>query len=120
MTTKEADKIDAAIRAHAAWLTRLNTAVDKGGSEFKPDTVKVDNQCDFGKWLYGEGAATLRQAGAFDEIRDLHAQFHKRAGQILELAVSRQQGEARKLLDPTGDFMQISGKMVLRLKAVKG
>jgi hypothetical protein len=48
------DFLDTAIMAHNQWKSRLHSAID--GGEI-PDVQKVDadNQCDLGKWIYGNG-----------------------------------------------------------------
>jgi hypothetical protein len=120
MTAEEMQKVDAAVQAHGQWLTRLRTAIEKGTSEFQPDAVKLDNRCDFGKWLYGEFPATLKATPAFEEIRGLHAKFHQAAGHILSLALGGKKGDALKLMEPTGEFMTLSGNLLLRLKRLKG
>lgn len=50
----------------------------EGGSYVTRDRVRLDNLCDFGKWLYGADAATM--AGShYANINDLHARFHETA-----------------------------------------
>src|SRR3569833_2619986 len=50
MSTKDA--ITAGIAAHGMWKQRLIDAINTGKSTWSPATVKLDNQCEFGKWLY--------------------------------------------------------------------
>lgn len=81
--------------------------------------MATDNACEFGKWLYGEFPASLRGTPAFEAIRAAHAQFHVTAARILQLAIDGQKGEALRLMDPQGEFMTLSGSLILKLRALK-
>ena len=54
MSTKDA--IIAGIGAHGMWKQRLIDAIRTGESQWTPEIVCQDDQCDFGKWLYSCGA----------------------------------------------------------------
>lgn len=120
MTPTDLQKIDAAIAAHGQWLVRLRTAIESGASDFKPDIVAKDNQCEFGKWLYSDFPKEFKNSNTYDEIRGLHASFHKAASQILSMATSGKKAEAVRLMDHHGDFMRLSGTLVIKLRAMKG
>lgn len=119
MTPQEISQIDAAITAHGQWITRLRKAIEDRASEVTPQTARVDDQCAFGKWLYGSFPASLRETPAFEEIRRAHAEFHLRAAAILELAVAGKRPDAEKLMAPGGEFMMLSGGLALKLNALK-
>jgi FMN phosphatase YigB (HAD superfamily) len=89
MSTTES--ITKAIAAHGLWKTRLKEAVATGSSLFRPDAVKLDNACDFGKWLYSMTPAQ-RDAG-WEKIKGLHAAFHLEASKILALALTGKKAE---------------------------
>lgn len=112
MVSKEA--IDSALNAHAQWKIRLKDAIEQGQSEFKVDVVKKDNECQFGKWLHSLPESD-RQTEDYQKIKTLHAEFHKTAGEILELAVTGQKDEAVKKLEHGGGYGRITGKLVLAL-----
>jgi methyl-accepting chemotaxis protein len=106
------DEIGKAISAHGMWKTRLKSAVDAGQSEFKVDTVKQDNQCDFGKWLYGTGIpAATKVTENYKRCKDLHAKFHLAAANVLFLAVTGKKAEAQKALAVGSDFAKISSEL---------
>lgn len=110
------DEISKAIGAHGMWKTRLNTAIATGKSEFMPEKVCVDNQCDFGKWLYG---ASLTGADKHDphyeKVRTLHAEFHKLAANVLTLALEGKKEEAKKLVEPSGRFAGLSAELTMAM-----
>ena len=106
--------IDKAVLAHKEWKTRLEHAIQTGQSEFSPAIVKGDNSCEFGKWLYGL-AASDKSGSDFKTVRDLHAEFHKIAGEILQQAISGQQEEAMKNLSFGGTYGVASSKLTTAL-----
>ncbi|NWF90404.1 MAG: CZB domain-containing protein [Ignavibacteriaceae bacterium] len=116
MVTKEA--IDSALNAHALWKTRLQDVVKNGKSDFKVSSVQKDNECQFGQWIYKlPEEDTLSED--FITIKNLHAEFHKTAALVLELALSGKKGEAIKHLEFGGIYNQITDKLVLALNAWK-
>jgi hypothetical protein len=116
MVTKEA--IDAALSAHAQWRKRLENAISAGQSEFKVNIVKRDNSCQFGQWLYGLPQGD-KKSEDFNKVKALHADFHKTAGEILELALAGKKEEALKKLEYSGQYGQVTGKLILALNAWK-
>lgn len=80
------DAIKAGIAAHGMWKQRLSDAIINGKSDWKPATVKLDNQCEFGKWLLS-CSPQEKSSPYFAKIKDLHAQFHEEAGKVLDLAL---------------------------------
>lgn len=80
------EHIEAAISSHELWKKRLLSAIESGISEWAPQTVKTDNQCDFGRWLY---ACTPKEKAMprYDVVKHLHAQFHIEAGRILDIGL---------------------------------
>jgi methyl-accepting chemotaxis protein len=116
MVTKEA--IDSALTAHAQWKKRLQDAVSTGQSEFKPEVVKTDNACQFGQWLYGLPQGDTKSED-YSKVKTLHAEFHKIAGNILQLALSGKKEEALKKLEYGGEYGSTTGKLVLALQSWK-
>jgi hypothetical protein len=112
MVTKQA--IDDALAAHSLWRKRLQDAIATGTSEFKPDTVKTDNNCQFGKWLNGLSGED-RKSADYSSIKALHADFHRIAGEVLELALSAKKAEAAKKIEPNSDYQNATGKLVIAL-----
>ncbi len=117
VVTKEA--IDAALSAHTRWKKRLQEAISTVQSEFKADTVKRDDACQFGQWLYSLRGEDMKSED-YNKVKSLHTDFHKTAGEILELALSGKKQEALKKLGYGGQYGSATGKLVLALQAWKG
>ncbi|HVO01137.1 MAG TPA: CZB domain-containing protein [Candidatus Cybelea sp.] len=97
MSIKE--EITKAIAAHAAWKARLRAAIDAGTSDVNATDVGKDNVCPFGQWLYGPTIEAAAKDGTdYQEVRKLHAEFHKAASQVLHLALQGKKTEAEKMM----------------------
>lgn len=116
MVSKEA--IEAALAAHAQWKQRLQDAIATGQSTFQAENVRKDNACQFGQWLYAVSEAD-RNTPMFMKVRELHASFHRTAGEILHLAVSGKKAEALKALEFGGPYGKATGELVLALQTWK-
>jgi len=119
LTVREQRQIDAAVNAHGKWITELRIAIEEGSSVFDPEIVRTDNSCDFGKWLYDDFPKSPESLELFDDIRETHAKFHRKAAHILQLAISGRAPEALKLMDYQGEFMRLSGELILLLKGLR-
>ena len=116
MTKQE--QINKAIGAHGLWKQRLNEAIKTGKTEFTPDKVEVDNQCEFGKWLYSLPAEDLNCEFA-RKVKALHADFHKEAASVLRLAVGGKQAEAEKGTQVNSKFAKISSELTVAMMSWK-
>ena len=87
--------IEAAIGQHAVWMTHLRNAVLGAYSGMDREYIRADNQCEFGKWLYGSHlSAEQRVSEYFQAVQRLHAEFHQLAARVLDLAASGRMVEA--------------------------
>lgn len=109
------EEITAAIAAHGMWKQRILDACETGKSEFSPEVVKTDYQCVFGKWLYDSISAKEKASPYYVQVKDLHAQFHKEAARLLEIALNGQGAEAKKATSIGTPYASLSGKLVMLL-----
>lgn len=104
--------LDKAIAAHAAWKARLRAAASSGKFDGMASVVKVDNQCDLGKWLYSASlSAADKQTEHYRMVKRLHAEFHQEAAKVVELAVSGQKEAAEKAIGMGGPYAKISSAL---------
>jgi len=107
-------EINDAIGAHGAWKLKLRTAISVGGSDIEPVTVRCDDRCAFGRWLYGPTIDGHTKSGTpYQVIQRLHAEFHQTAATVLERALAGQKLQATEILD--GQFKERSEKLVRAL-----
>ena len=109
------DEINQAIAAHGQWKVKLRNAIETGECESTPDKVKQDNNCSFGKWLHERIDPEVKHSPFYKEIVYLHAQFHKEAGAILELALNGNKKEAENLMKSWSSFSGLSGKLTRKM-----
>ncbi len=114
-----AEKIDEAVSAHTYWFIQLRVAIIEGNSQFKPEIVRTDNNCDFGKWLYGDFPRETVGTALFESIRNLHAEFHVEAARILELAITGKKDEALALLESDSKIRKCSMALIGKLSELK-
>ena len=108
MSTKDA--ITKGIGAHGMWKQRLLDAIKTGQSEWTPDVVCQDNQCEFGKWLYS-CSPQEKSSPHYNNVKDLHAKFHKTAANVLTLALANKKSEAEKEIAPGSEYATNSGAL---------
>ena len=102
-----------AIAAHSAWTTRLRAAIAGGNLEMPVSTIRSDNQCQFGKWIYGpEHSPAERQSGNYRTAKQLHAQFHEEASKVAQLAAGGHQPEAERAMDSSSEYTRVSSALM--------
>jgi len=101
--------LDKAITAHSAWKGRLRNAIESGQA---PDvaSIRPDNHCDLGKWIYGDGACH-QHLPEFQELKSQHAKFHQAAADMVEMIRKGDTAKARNDLD-AGAFAGASMKVI--------
>lgn len=105
-----AEIMNNAIGVHGLWKQRLRLAIMSGKSEFSVEQVRVDNLCEFGKWLYTVSAQE-KNGEQFSIVQNLHASFHREAARILDLALNGKSAEATNAMADTGLFAVTSLKL---------
>jgi hypothetical protein len=103
----------AALDAHTAWAKRLEDRLN-GLSQEDLDvaTVASDCNCTLGKWLYGDARKSFSESGDYEELRRVHADFHLKAGEILNNVLNGDREQAMKNLK---DLRYQSGNVQLSL-----
>lgn len=101
------------IGAHVMWKQRLTSFLAGESTEsLDPETIRLDERCALGKWLYGEGTA-MSELPRYEEVRGLHAQFHQYAADVVNLHLAGNTAEAEKLLQ--GDYSRLSERLKHRI-----
>ena len=104
------------IGAHVMWKKRLQALLD-GTSEESLDAAAIglDNRCTLGQWIYGDGQ-TFNQEEKFEEVRLMHAEFHKLAANVVSLYQSGRIEEATVLLN--GNYSKLSERLKHRIMSL--
>jgi hypothetical protein len=111
------EEINKAITVHTAWKVRLRDALAAGKFDTPVDTVRRDDQCVLGKWLYGPMLTPQDKASEhYKEVVYLHTEFHECAARVLELAMLGKKAEAERMLEyGGGEYPLASSRLVMAL-----
>ena len=103
--------INKAIEAHTTWKHRLSHAILTGGCEISSKMACCDDQCQLGMWLYGNTIDHLTRAHvSYQEVQQLHAEFHRSAGSVLAYVERDMMSAAQFLMD--GEFEVLSQMLI--------
>lgn len=111
--------IDSALDAHNKWLIALCSAVESGVGGLKPEVVRGDDSCDFGKWLRASFPEDLKGTPLHQDVMKLHARFHQAAGRILDLVLAGKKHLALQQLESTSPFRKDALALISALTQLK-
>lgn len=85
----------AALDAHLAWTKRLEDSLNGTSNEtLDAATVSSDCKCALGQWLYGVAREQFAGSSEYQELRQVHADFHLKAGEILSNVLNGEDEQA--------------------------
>lgn len=99
--------LDEAITKHAEWKVKFRSAMGKK-EQLDAGAIRLDNRCDLGKWLHGEGKVSHGSAADFSALVTKHAEFHKVAGKVAEVINTGNYEQAEKMLASNTEYAQAS------------
>lgn len=103
----------AALDAHVEWTHRLEGKLNGDNSEaLDAATVGSDCNCKLGKWIHGSAKEQFGDVPEYEQLRETHADFHRKAGEILKNVGDRESELARSNLK---ELRYQSGKVQLAL-----
>ncbi|MBK1704032.1 methyl-accepting chemotaxis protein [Halochromatium glycolicum] len=106
---------DEFVYVHKQWSKRLRRVVEGRAEPQDPEAVSCDDRCTLGQWIYGEGQR-FEAAGAYQVLRDKHAQFHRCAGDVLRHVI---QGEREQALHWLAEgFAPLSEETIAQIHAL--
>lgn len=102
-----------ALDAHTAWTRRLEGKISGENTEqLNVATVASDCECNLGKWIHGTAKQQFGGSADYDELRRVHADFHLKAGEILNNVIH---GDKAKALGNLKEIRYQSGNVQLSL-----
>ena len=111
-----AERIVHAIAAHAKWKFYLREAIETGKSKWTVAEVQPDDRCEFGTWLLALPPGD-RDSQHCEEVCRLHAEFHKEAAEVLQLALAGRREEAEAAIAQGSRFAKASTKLTITMTA---
>ncbi len=107
-----------AIEAHIRWKVRLEGYIDgTSGEALEAETVRRDDQCALGCWIHGEGGSRYGSHPRFASMKDVHAEFHRSAGEIVRLVDQGDRDGARDILN-RGAYAKASHQIKAQLARI--
>jgi methyl-accepting chemotaxis protein len=104
---------DDAIQAHTNWKLRLfSYARGQVAERIDVPTLRKDNVCALGRWLYGEGPKHAADP-KFKQLQEVHSAFHQSAASLGAM-VDRgdSSAAAAQLSSPGSEFNRLSIRVV--------
>ena len=105
------------INAHTAWKHKFRQFLE-GTEKLQAEMVAKDNQCELGKWIYGEGSQ-LAALPEFSEMKRKHAEFHQVASQVVRQSKALSKEAALALVEVGTDFAKASAQCVNSISTLK-
>jgi hypothetical protein len=106
---------DAAIKAHSDWKLRLaNYCQGKPTEPIDIRKLAMDNVCELGKWLHGEGRKYATDP-VYPELVQGHATFHRTAAKLASMV---ERGEASTALTQIQSRDSEFGALSVRLVGI--
>lgn len=104
-----------AIEAHVRWKVRLEAYIAGTSEEtLDAEAISRDDQCMLGKWIYGEGGQEHGDNPRFDAMKEIHAKFHRCAGDVVRTVDAGDPVKAKDLLCK-GDYASYSHRIKAEL-----
>ncbi|MBY0464616.1 MAG: PAS domain-containing protein, partial [Burkholderiales bacterium] len=89
---------DKVIAAHQQWRVTLRNAVLKN-KKLDADTIRRDDCCALGKWIYGGGGKRWGREPLFVELVKHHKTFHQEAGKVADAINASNMAQAAKMME---------------------
>lgn len=106
-------EVGRAITAHADWKARLKQCVADGRCDASATDALRDDRCELGRWLYAL-PAEARAERAWALVRDMHANFHHEAAEVVTLVQEGDVKGALGSLEPGAPF-EVASRRLLEL-----
>lgn len=113
---KQAVDFDKIIQSHSRWKFHLKDAIEQGKSYFNIAEVRNPHACQFGEWLDSPEGKKIPH---YQEIVELHRDFHQEAAHILQLALDEEKEAALEKMKLGSDFNQLTAKLINHLANIK-
>jgi methyl-accepting chemotaxis protein len=110
--------LDNAILAHYEWKNKLKAAIT-AKAQLDAATISLDNCCEFGKWLYGDGGKQYGKKPEFTSLLQKHKTFHAEAGKVAAVINARRYDDAGKMIETNSPFGTASVGVGVAVNALK-
>ena len=109
---------DEVIAAHQQWRVTLRNAAMKG-KKLDADTLRRDDCCTLGKWIYGPGGQRWGKQPSFSSLVQFHKTFHTEAGKVADTINSGNLDLAQKMMQPKTPFVEAGHGVTHSIRALR-
>ncbi len=109
--------IPAAIQAHVLWKLRLQNYINGKGEALDAAVVGCDCDCVLGHWIHSEGEEVYGPHPTFREVKAIHAEFHRRAGEVVRAVDNGDRPGAQAILGAQ-EFLKASEQIKKKLASL--
>jgi methyl-accepting chemotaxis protein len=110
--------LDIAIQKHVQWKYKFRDALHNK-EQMDAAAISKDNNCEFGKWLYGDAKAQFGKVSNYAKCVTEHAAFHVEAGKIAVLVNAQNAVEAERLMATGSAYDQASKRVAVSIIELK-
>ncbi|MBI3564746.1 MAG: bacteriohemerythrin [Elusimicrobia bacterium] len=110
-------EITKAVSAHGGWKTRLARAIVTKTSEIPVEAARVDDRCEFGRFLRAQADPKVKGSPRHAECLRLHRLFHAEAGRVLALALEGKDVEALRAVGADGEYARLTAALTAEMTA---
>jgi aerotaxis receptor len=114
----DAIDFDKVIAAHQQWRVVLRNAALKG-KPMDASTLKRDDCCALGQWIYGAGGKRWGHEPVFSDLVGHHKHFHTEAGKVAELINSGRLAEAEQQMGPGTPFVSAGHSVTQTIRQLR-
>ena len=109
---------DKVIAAHQQWRVTLRNAVLKN-KKLDADTLRRDDCCALGKWLYGGGGRRWGHVPDFKALVQHHKAFHQEAGKVADAINQGAMEKAKAMMESGTPFVEAGHKVTHTIRVIR-
>lgn len=110
--------LDNAFRVHNNWKNRLKEAA-ASGQPLDTATIKRDDCCELGMWLYADGKRLYGQKPEFVKLIEKHQDFHAVASIVATIINKKEVANAEAMLQGSSQFSSASTEVLMAIMQLK-
>lgn len=100
-----------ALRFHREWKVRFLSAI-ANREQIDLNDIESDDNCQFGRWLHGEGRDKFGRLSSYNTCIAAHATFHQDARRVAERVNAGDYVAAKEMLSAASAYQRVSEELV--------
>ena len=108
---------DEAVATHSKWKRKLREHI-RHNSSLNPVEVALDDACELGRWIYGEGAK-YSSLPEYVKLKYEHARFHQVASDLVRKANAGDSIAEELAPCSNSEFSTASSAIIMALMSMK-